>query len=174
MSVETVADEFMMLFKRHLNSNSQAQLRWVTCKSVDWDAKTMEAEGMSDELAYYDVALGFGSCDVKPVVESDCIIGILEGQESVAWLIYASETELVEFNGGENGGHVKVKELTEKLNALKETVNDLVQKFNSHTHITTATVGATPTPGTIAATTTTAQLASAFNKSDFEDTKITH
>ena len=171
MSVETEADEFMLLFKRHLNGNTQAQIRWVTCKSVDWDAKTMEAEGMSDELAYYDVALGFGSCDVKPVVESDCIIGILEGQESVSWLIYASETELVEFNGGENGGLTNTPELKTQLDKLTKRVDDVISA------ITGAPV-ATPADGGAAAQTYTktklALIVDKENFGDIEDDKITH
>lgn len=171
MSVETEADEFMILFKRHLNGNMQAQIRWVTCKSVNWDAKTMEAEGMSDELAYYDVALGFGSCDVKPVLETDCIIGILEGQESVAWLIYASETELVEFNGGENGGLTNTPKLKTQLEKLTKRVDDIISAING------APV-ATPADGGAAAQTyTKGKLALILDKENFgdiEDNKITH
>ena len=171
MSVETAADEFMILFKQHLNGNTQAQIRWVTCKSVDWDAKTMEAEGMSDELAYYDVALGFGSCDVKPVLETDCIIGILEGQESVAWLIYASETELVEFNGGENGGLTNTPELKTQLEKLTKRVDAIISAING------APV-ATPADGGAAAQTyTKSKLALIVDKEDFgkiEDKNITH
>jgi len=171
MGLETEADEFMMLFKRHLNGSMQAQIRWVTCKSVDWDAKTMEAEGMSDESTYYDVALGFGSCDVKPVVESDCIIGILEGQESVAWLIYASETELVEFNGGENGGLTNTPELKTQL----EKTNAMLQAI-----ITVLSSAPIPEPGSgspsalqiaLKAAVTGKQLGDFGN---IEDTKITH
>jgi hypothetical protein len=171
MGLETAADEFMMLFKRHLSSNSQAQIRWVTCKSVDWDAKTMEAEGMSDELAYYDVSLGFGSCNTKPVVETDCIIGILEGQESVAWLIYASETELVEFNGGENGGLTNTPELKTQLDKLTKRVDDVISAING-------APTATPSDGGAAAQTyTKTKLALIVDKEDFgdiEDSKITH
>ncbi len=171
MSVETAADEFMVLFKRHLNGNSQAKIRWVTCKSVDWDAKTMESEGMSDELAYYDVALGFGSCDVKPVIESDCIIGILEGQESVAWLIYASETELVEFNGGENGGLTNTPELKTQLEKTNETLQAI---------ITVLSGALIPEPGSGSPSALQTALKAAITGKqlgdfgDIEDTKITH
>ena len=171
MGLETAADEFMILFKQHLNGSMQAQIRWVTCKSVDWDAKTMEAEGMSDESTYYDVALGFGSCDVKPVVESDCIIGILEGQESVAWLIYASETELVEFNGGENGGLTNTPELKTQLDKLTKRVDSIISAISG------APV-ATPADGGAAAQTYTkgklALIVDKENFGDIEDKNITH
>lgn len=82
--------------------------------------------------------------------------------------------EDVIINEGKNDGLVKIKELTNKLNALKDDLNAFVTVFNSHIHTTTATVGATVTPGTIAATTTQASQTAPFNKSDYEDTKIKH
>jgi hypothetical protein len=68
------------------------------------------------------------------------------------------------FNGGKFDGLVKIKELTQKL-------NDLTNKFNSHIHATTATIGASAAVGVISATTSQAQ---AFDKSDYEDIKIKH
>lgn len=59
-------------------------------------------------------------------------------------------------NGGDNNGLVKIDKLTEKL-------NELVEKFNTHTH---------PVPNGTSSLTST--QASVFNKSDYEDTKITH
>jgi len=67
-------------------------------------------------------------------------------------------------NGGNNDGIIKINELTQKL-------NDLVNAFNNHIHITTATVGATPAVGTISAPTPQAQN---FNKTYYENDKILH
>ncbi len=53
----------------------------------------------------------------------------------------------VTFNGGDLGGLVKAEALTDKLNELTQTVNALITSYNAHTHITTATVGATTAPG---------------------------
>lgn len=174
MSLQTATDEFMFLFKRHLNGSMQAQIRWVTCKSVDWDKKTMIADGVSDDVPYYDIALGFGSLVVKPTVGTDCLIGILEGQESVAWLMHASEAETMVFNGGDNNGLIKIKELTDKLNALKDTVNSLVSSYNTHTHTVATTGTAVAQTGTATAIVTQATQAVAFDKADYENDKITH
>lgn len=70
-------------------------------------------------------------------------ICLFSGIEKV--LLVAGEILL---NGDELGGLVKVIELTEKLNNLENKVNDIISKFNSHTHILTLTSGT----GTAAAT----------------------
>lgn len=71
---------------------------------------------------------------------------------------------IVTFNGGDNDGLVQINKLTQKL-------NQLVQKFNAHTHTTTATIGPSATVGVISPITS---QASTFNKSDYEDTKVKH
>ncbi len=43
-----------------------------------------------------------------------------------------------------------------EIEALRDTVNSLITAYNSHIHITTATVGASPTPGVISPTTSSA------------------
>lgn len=77
---------------------------------------------------------------------------------------------LTRFNEGNLGGLVKVIELTNKLNALENKVNDIISKFNSHTHILTLSTGtgtaaatANPVSGTLTPT----------NRGDIENTKIT-
>lgn len=116
--------------KRGNDGARQAQIRFVECVSVDWDNKTMDAKGNGDGVEYLDVILGFGYSDIKPVIGSLCLIGIIDGQEVVTFLINAEEVELVEtkaekivFNGGKNAGLVKVKELTEKVNVLEKDLN---------------------------------------------------
>ena len=76
------------------------------------------------------------------------------------------------FNGGGLDGMVIIQKLTDKLNELKDTVNDLISKYNAHVHLTTATVGAGTTVGTISAIVSKATPAKAFNKADYENDKI--
>ncbi|MEI8086996.1 MAG: hypothetical protein WCG93_12350 [Paludibacter sp.] len=172
MSLETEANDFMLLFKRHLNGSTQAQIRWVTCKSVDWDKKTMIADGVSDDLPYYDIALGFGSLHIKPVVETDCLIAILEGQESVAWLLHASEADEMVFNGGENGGLTNTKELKTQLDKLTKRVDGIINGINSPTIVPVPSDG-----GVALLSLLRTQIAKIVTKEDFgdiEDLKITH
>ena len=77
------------------------------------------------------------------------------------------------YNGGKLGGMIAIQKLTDKINALKDTLNDLISKYNSHIHTTTATVG-TGAAGVIAKTTSAATAAAAFKKDDYEDPKVKH
>ena len=81
--------------------------------------------------------------------------------------------ENIIFNGGDLGGLVVIQKLTDKLNELKDTVNDLITKYNEHIHSTTATVGTGPV-GVLSPTTNTATPALPFNKSDYENEKVKH
>ena len=126
---------------------------------------------------------------VYPKSETDVLVGIIEGQKTEAVVLRCSEVERVKykisdqtmiissegvvFNNGTNG-LVKIEQLTNKVNSLVTTINALIASYNAHTHITTATVGASPTPGINAPIASPAQTASQFNKSDYEDVKIKH
>lgn len=48
---------------------------------------------------------------------------------------------LTEFNGGESGGMVLVNDLVDRMNLIENAYNDLVTKFNAHSHILTLTSG---------------------------------
>lgn len=85
--------------------------------------------------------------------------------------VHINKEDIV-FNGGELDGLVVIQKLTDKLNDLKDTVNDLINKYNSHIHTTTATVGPSAAVGVISPTTSSATPAKPFNKADYENTKI--
>lgn len=75
----------------------------------------------------------------------------------------------ITLNGGDNNGLVKIKELTQKL-------NELVQKFNTHTHsIPALNVSLAPSPSTATGTTAVPNgTASTFDQNYYENTKIRH
>lgn len=77
---------------------------------------------------------------------------------------------LTKFNDGQLGGMVKVLELVAKLNNLEDLVNDLISKYNAHTHLLTLSTGT----GTAAATLTqeTGTLTPTV-RADIENDKIT-
>ncbi len=59
------------------------------------------------------------------------------GEQSIAL-----SADGVVFNGGENGGMIIYSELESRLKKIEMAFNDLVTKYNSHTHVTTCGAGA--------------------------------
>ena len=177
MTLKNELDRFGQLFKQHLNGSMKATLRWVEATEVDWDAQTMTAVD-GDGLEFFNVLLGVGTMAIKPVVGTDCLIAIVEGDEATAFLMYADEAEeitanakslryssdLIEYNGGENGGLVKVSPVIEWM-----------QKVSNDMQVLKTLLKTTPVAGN------GALLAIAFNpqttapkQSDFENDKIKH
>lgn len=93
---------------------------------------------------------------VVPKIGSAVIVGSLTGQLDELVVLVIDRAESVTFNGGKMGGMVNVSEITKKLNSL-------IDALNTHTH---------PTPNGLSSP-PTAQFMK-FNKSDYEDEKITH
>ncbi len=171
MSKENQANEFYKLFKHHLSSKKQAQLRVVKCTDVDWDNKTMTAVD-SEDLELFDISLGFGSVCIKPGQNSLCVIGLLESLDTAAFLINAEKVELIEYNGGENGGLTITPELVAQLNKMTARIDGIISALNNALPATGA-----PDSGAGLIANIKAGLASIMDKEDFgniEDTKITH
>jgi len=81
------------------------------------------------------------------------------------------DTDELIFNEGGNNGLVKVSELTDKINRLENKLNDLITKYNVHTHVASS-FGAPTTP-----TPTPSQeviIAPLTTQNDLENTKIKH
>ncbi|KAA6347156.1 hypothetical protein EZS27_005325, partial [termite gut metagenome] len=126
MSIESEATKFKTLFKQHLNGAKTAQIRYVSCKAVDWDNRIMEATD-EDGLEYYHIACGLGAVVMKPAVGSDCVIAIMEDEESVAVLLQADEVEEILFRNGENGGLTITPKLVEELEKTNDLLEALIQ-----------------------------------------------
>lgn len=78
----------------------------------------------------------------------------------VKGLIYLRAQGDIEINGSTDN-MVRFSEMEKAYNELKSDLNSLITAYNSHIHITTATVGATPTPGIITPTTSSGTPSSA-------------
>ena len=92
--------------------------------------------------------------------------------DTIAAFIKLLNTGVIHINGDADNiaGYAKLKE---GFDTLKQDFNNLVTAYNTHIHITTATVGATPTPGVIAPTTSTGTSSSAsIDSSKKENVKI--
>lgn len=130
-------DRFRSLIDRKVNGSRQAQLRFVKCKSVQWDDRghrTMTATGLTDDTDYLEVMLGFGYTDIKPKQGSVCLIGVVEGQEALTFLINAEEVELVEvkadkieYNDKANdSGLAIVPELRRQLDTMTKRIDGII------------------------------------------------
>jgi len=103
---------------------------------------------------------------IIPAVGSNVIIILTTFTEP--FVACYGEVDSIIWRGGDLGGMVKVVELTKKLNNIEKLLNDLILKFNSHTHNVTA-VGS-PTGPNLNQETTTATLTV---RKDIENENIT-
>jgi hypothetical protein len=172
-------DKFIQILHRKVGESKQAQLRFVVCKSVDWSGKTMAAVGVSDDVPYEGIQLGFGYVDVKPKNDTICLIGILEGKEALTFLINAEQVELVEvkadkitFNGGSNKEIVKIEQLQKNLDSLKKYCEAL--KLAVATGINAVGISSSAS-GTVGATAfNNAMTGESIAFEDMKDEKILH
>jgi len=122
-----------------------------------------------DGLEFFDVLLGVGTTAVKPVVGTDCLIAIVEGDEATAFLLFADEADLIQFNGGELGGLTITPELKTQL----DKTNQYCQQLKTATKAI-ATALDSLVPGTSAAFETAMTAVQIGDFSNIEDAKIKH
>ena len=103
-----------------------------------------------------------GQMLVTPKIGSAVTVGSLSGDLSQLVVLQVDHIETIVINGGKLGGLVNIGQLTAR-------INELVDKFNSHTHDVTVSH-----PGGTFTTLPTGSSASSFNKGDYEDEKIKH
>lgn len=93
------------------------------------------------------------------------IIEIIRGTSN--WKIEKNKisftSDAIEMDGGENGGLVLIKELTDSINNFVSQVGNMCTTFNTHTH---GAQGAAPPASPM-------QAPTSLNQSDYENTKIT-
>ena len=108
-----------------------------------------------------------------PKVGSCVTLGCLTADLNNLVILQVDEVEKIIVNGGELGGLVKIQELTDK-------INELVDKFNGHTH--TLATGTVQVEGTAVKQANLAPItvpavsnkAAKLNKKDYEDETIKH
>lgn len=130
-------------------------------KSVDEDKALLSAELSMDEPGAVtgEITLNTVQGDnagiiLVPKVGARCILAAVDTDSGVYTLLRASEYDKIKikagdrtlevkdgqwtFDGGSNGGLIKIDSLVEKLNNVENKMNDLVDKFFAHTHKVTA------------------------------------
>ena len=148
-------------------------------KAVDGDTCSVELDGLTlTDVRLRAVVNGENSkILVTPETGSYVLVADLSGDFSQLAVVGYSEVEKIEvdadnivFNGGDNNGLVKIKELTDRL-------NELVDAFNQHTHTGEfeGTIGGAAATGSISTIPTTQQHPHFNYETDkYEDDKITH
>jgi hypothetical protein len=113
-----------------------------------------------------------------PVIGTNCLVGWRDGSKMLPQIIQFDQIEqlnincqkVVQFNNGENGGIPLSPNVSDRLNKIENAYNDLVEKFNAHSHILTLTSGTgTAAPTTDQETTTLTPT----QPSDIENNSIT-
>lgn len=140
--------DFGNLISQKTKNLIDIQTHWCTAKSVDWDKKTMTATGVADDLDFYDVLLGLGSINRKPVIGKKCLIGIVNNNAAASFLIECEEVEEFELtdktgfklhlnngsltiNGDQFGGIVKADEIKEQVDKNTLILEKIQSVFNS-------------------------------------------
>ena len=156
------------------------------CQSTDASAlvvaKVKNVDGQTctvtiDELELVDVRLRAVVNDedsgilVTPKVGSFVMITDLSNGDNRDWaVVMYSEVDKVEFNGGQNGGLINIKDLVSHINTIEDDLNNLKTAMSSWTPV--AQDGGAALKGAISAW--TGQSITKTKKSDIEDDKITH
>ncbi len=108
---------------------------------------------------------------VKPKTESMVLVADLSnGEFRDLVVVKFSETEKIEFHGGELGGLIKIEELTNKLNAIEQDINTLKSLFSGWVIVPSDGGAALKT----AVTTWAGQTLTITKTDDYEDKNITH
>ncbi|MBP5536445.1 MAG: hypothetical protein J6X62_06590 [Bacteroidales bacterium] len=153
------ATEIARMFRKLIPTRDMLHIAKVV--KVDGDGCTVDLDGLQLEgVRLRAVADGSDTgLLLTPKAGSYVLVADLSNGDlrQLAVIAY-SEVETIEIHGGDKGGLVNIKQLTNKL-------NNLVQAFNEHTHNCTA-VGSPTGPSLM-------QTLS-FNASDYEDTTIKH
>lgn len=146
MSDRSIQEAIQILSGTHLSD--KVYFIDATVKSVDEDARTCVVIALSGRAGNEFTTRLMASVDdgilIVPAVDSTVVISMSDF--NTASIVQYSEVEKVVFRGGDLGGLVKVIDLTDQLNKIENKLNNLLTKYNTHTHNVTA-VGSPTGPG---------------------------
>ena len=118
-------------------NDDKVKLLQCTVNSVDLGNRKANVTTITGQSTLdFDVQLQAGIADglvIEPLVGS--MVYVLTSKYTLPFIVQYSDIVSLTMNGSEFGGLVKVIELTQKINALENKVNDLITKFNTHTHV---------------------------------------
>ena len=159
---------------RTLSGMDQLSYESMVCKVTDIDTTkfTCTCSPIDGSADYIEVPYNVGA--VKGFVlepKDGSYVALTTTSETTGFVSMVSEVNQIYLNGDNEGGLVKVQDLVDRLNDIKNVVNDLITKFNSHTHILTLTSGTGTAAPTVSPETNTVPNTTV---SQLENTKIKH
>jgi len=159
---------------RTLSGIDQLSYESMVCKvsEIDTTKFTCTCSPIDGSADYIEIPYNVGAVKGFVIEPKDgSYVALTTTSETTGFVSMVSEVNQIYLNGDNEGGLVKVQDLVDRLNDIKDVVNDLITKFNSHTHILTLTTGtgtaaptASPETNTIPNTTV----------SELENIKIKH
>lgn len=133
---------------------------------------TVDVEPINGDPVLFNVKLQVNASTqgwaVKPKLNSEVLVGHVDGNEKNCFVAMFSEVDSVMINGDGNGGLIKIQSLVDKLNNLENKVNDIITKYGVHTHLDPVS-GATGTPSAIVTGAITPTV-----KNELENEKVKH
>lgn len=132
--------------------------------SVDKTEMTCEVSFGDEDSVVASLVCGDKKKGIVQVPKVGSNVVVMFYSPTVAFVVMVDEVDEILINGGENGGLVKIDELTEK-------INELIDAFNQHTHSVATTGSAAAQSGTAAV------IVNSFtklDKSSYEDKTIKH
>lgn len=123
--------EFAERINGMAKSHVKVQTSWAKATEIDWENKTMTAQGITDDLPYYEISLGLGAIARKPKIGSMCLIGMVENMEASNFLIDAEiideytlkVTDKISIQNEEESLKELMEELLEEIGKMKFTTN---------------------------------------------------
>lgn len=144
-----------------------------TVKSINETDMTCVVTPIDKASDYVDVLLMAENSTtgmyLKPSVGS--LVMITPQSDCVYYVSLYSDIDDVWIRGNTNGGVPITSSIVEKLNNLENGYNDLVSKYNAHTHILTLSSGTGTAAPTTSAETTTLTLT---QNDDIQSTTVSH
>lgn len=132
--------------------------------NITWDKEKLsfsrKTENADDQATLNDEGFSLTMGENVSVVVTKEKVDIKTGDSTLLM-----DNSIINFNGGGLKGLVEVEQLTQKLNTLVQQVNAFINVYNTHIHPASM--------GTTSSTVSQATTVSTFNKSDYENTKIT-
>jgi len=127
--------------------NNDGFSKVCTIDSVDLTTLTCYCVPLNDDADIINVRL-MANIDngflLIPEVNSIVVVSFLS--DSSAYISLVSKVSEVHLNGKNFDGLVKINDLVEKLNNLKNKVNTIISIYNAHTHVASSLGTPTTTP----------------------------